>query len=90
MDPLSIVADEVALEGLDGITVPTLWIRLEATQPKFPLKLDDSTKDFLWKSLISNSDLKFYELPHEREDVVLFDRLVSFCSDRYYERPSST
>lgn len=74
MDALSIVADEVALEGLDGITIPTLWIRLEKRQPKFPLQLDDSTKEYLWKSLINNTDLKFYQLPHEREDVVLFDR----------------
>lgn len=76
MDPLSIVADEVALEGLDGITLPSLWIRLEGRQPKFPLKLDDSTKELIWKSLIHNTDLKFYQLPHEREDVELFDRWV--------------
>uniref|UniRef100_UPI0037E74EBE general transcription factor 3C polypeptide 1 n=1 Tax=Semicossyphus pulcher TaxID=241346 RepID=UPI0037E74EBE len=74
MDPLSIVADEVALEGLDGITIPALWIRLEDRQPKFPLKLDDPTKELLWKSLVSNTDLKFYQLPQERDDVELFDR----------------
>lgn len=74
MDALSIVADEVALEGLDGITVPSLWIRLENRLPAFPLKLDDCTKGFLWKSLASNGGLNFYQLPVEREDVVLFDR----------------
>nr|XP_046226632.1 general transcription factor 3C polypeptide 1-like [Scatophagus argus] len=74
MDPYSIAEDEVALEGLDGITIPTLWIRLENRQPKFPLKLDDCTKELIWKSLVSNTDLKFYQLPQEREDVVLFDR----------------
>lgn len=74
MDPLSIVEDEVALEGLDGITIPTLWIRLEDRQPKFPLKLDDSTKELLWKSLINNTELTFYHLPLEREDVELYDR----------------
>lgn len=77
MDALSIVVDEVALEGLDGITVPSLWIRLEDRQPKFPLKLDDPTKELLWNSLISNADFNFYELPHERADVVLYDRWVS-------------
>lgn len=74
MDPLSIVEDEVALEGLDGITIPTLWIRLEDRKPKFPLKLDDGTKELIWRSLISNTDLKFYQLPQEREDVILYDR----------------
>lgn len=74
MDPLSIVEDEVALEGLDGITIPTLWIRLEDRKPQFSLKLDDGTKELIWKSLINNTDLKFYQLPHDREDVVLYDR----------------
>ncbi|KAG8014611.1 General transcription factor 3C polypeptide 1 [Nibea albiflora] len=74
MDPLSIAEDEVALEGLDGITIPTLWIRLEDRQPKFPLKIDDCTKELIWKSLIHNTDLKFYQLPQEREDVELYDR----------------
>lgn len=76
MDAFSIVADEVALEGLDGITIPSLWIRLEDRKPKFPLKLDDCTKELIWKSLISNTDLKFYQLPKERQDIELFDRSV--------------
>ncbi|XP_054635319.1 general transcription factor 3C polypeptide 1-like [Dunckerocampus dactyliophorus] len=74
MDPLSMVEDEVALEGLDGITIPSLWIRLEDRKPKFLLKLDDGTKELIWKSLVGNSDLTFYLLPTEREDVVLYDR----------------
>uniref|UniRef100_A0A3B4ZLA2 General transcription factor IIIC subunit 1 n=1 Tax=Stegastes partitus TaxID=144197 RepID=A0A3B4ZLA2_9TELE len=82
MDPWSIVEDEVALEGLDGITIPTLWIRLQNTEPKFPLKLDDCTKELIWKSLASNSDLKFYQLPKEREDVVLFDRFQDVDAEK--------
>ncbi|XP_028268672.1 general transcription factor 3C polypeptide 1 [Parambassis ranga] len=81
MDPLSIVVDEVALEGLDGITIPTLWIRLENRQPEFPLKLDDYTKEFIWKSLVHNTDLNFYELPKEREDLRLFDRFKDIDPD---------
>ncbi|XP_076003891.1 general transcription factor 3C polypeptide 1 isoform X2 [Genypterus blacodes] len=74
MDALSIAADEVALEGLDGVTLPSLWIRLENRKPPFPAALDASTKEFIWASLASNSDLSFYELPEERKDVVLLDR----------------
>ncbi|CAG5928749.1 unnamed protein product [Menidia menidia] len=74
MDALSIVTDEVALEGLDGITIPSLWIRLKNAQPKFPLKLDSYTKEFIWKSLVNNTELSFYELPQEREDVKILDR----------------
>ena len=84
MDPLSIVEDEVALEGLDGITIPTLWIRLEDRKPKFPLKLDDGTKELIWRSLISNTDLKFYQLPQEREDVILYDRRVYYSGLQRY------
>ncbi|KAM3864620.1 general transcription factor 3C polypeptide 1 [Diretmus argenteus] len=81
MDALSIVEDEVALEGLDGITIPSLWIRLEDRNPKFPLKLDAQTKEFIWKSIISNTELKVYELPQERDDVVLFDRFTEIDPD---------
>uniref|UniRef100_A0A3Q1HED5 B-block binding subunit of TFIIIC domain-containing protein n=1 Tax=Anabas testudineus TaxID=64144 RepID=A0A3Q1HED5_ANATE len=81
MDALSIVTDEVALEGLDGITIFSLWKRLEDRKPKFPLTLDECTKEFIWKSLVSNSDLTFYELPQEREDVVLFDRYKDIDPD---------
>ncbi|RVE75930.1 hypothetical protein OJAV_G00003630 [Oryzias javanicus] len=81
MDALSIVVDEVALEGLDGITFPSIWIRLEDLQPKFPLKLDDFTKEFIWKSLVTNRNLRFYELPQERPDVQVFTRVAETDSE---------
>ncbi|XP_061576125.1 general transcription factor 3C polypeptide 1-like [Cololabis saira] len=74
MDALSIVVDEVSLEGLDGITVPSLWTRLAHRLPRFPLHLDDCTKGFLWRTLAVNPDLNFYVLPRERDDLQLFDR----------------
>ncbi|KAI4832969.1 hypothetical protein KUCAC02_015903, partial [Chaenocephalus aceratus] len=43
-------------------------------KPAFPLKLDDHTKELVWRSLINNTELKLYQLPQERDDVVLFDR----------------
>ncbi|XP_015249512.1 PREDICTED: general transcription factor 3C polypeptide 1-like isoform X1 [Cyprinodon variegatus] len=85
MDALSIVADEVALEGLEGITLPSLWIRLEDRKPKFPLKLDDCTKGFIWRSLASNAELSFYELPVERQDVELFDRFINIDPETGFE-----
>ncbi|XP_061082506.1 general transcription factor 3C polypeptide 1 [Conger conger] len=74
MDALQMLIDEVALEGLDGITISSLWIRLEDRHPKFPLKLDPSTKEFLWKSLVCDPDIELYELPRERAQLILFDR----------------
>ncbi|PWA32581.1 hypothetical protein CCH79_00015035, partial [Gambusia affinis] len=85
MDALSIVVDEVALEGLDGITLPSLWIRLEDREPKFPLKLDDCTKGFIWRSLVNNADLSFHELPEEREDIELFDRFKDIDPETGFE-----
>ncbi|KAG7262925.1 hypothetical protein CRUP_018928 [Coryphaenoides rupestris] len=81
MDPLSVVCDEVALEGLDGVTVPSLWIRLRTRSPRFPLQLDALTQAFIWRSLVSNAELDFYELPREREDVVMFDRFAEVNPD---------
>ncbi|KAM9314246.1 general transcription factor 3C polypeptide 1 [Pholidichthys leucotaenia] len=81
MDPWSAVEDEVALEGLDGITIPSLWVRLESRRPRFPLKLDDCTKELIWKSVATNAALKFYALPEERDDVELTDRFDSIDKD---------
>uniref|UniRef100_A0A673ZX95 General transcription factor 3C polypeptide 1-like n=1 Tax=Salmo trutta TaxID=8032 RepID=A0A673ZX95_SALTR len=81
MDPLDIVMDEVALEGLDGVTILSLWIRLEKRNPAFPRNLDPYTKEFIWKSLVSNHEVDFYELPQERADVVLVDRFADIDPD---------
>ncbi|XP_020777823.2 general transcription factor 3C polypeptide 1 [Boleophthalmus pectinirostris] len=81
MDALSALEDEVALEGLDGITLPSLWLRLEDRKPKFPQKIDHFTKAFLWISLVHNPDISFYEQPQERDDVELYDRFQSVDPD---------
>lgn len=81
MDGLSALQDEVALEGLDGITLPSLWLRLEDRKPKFPMMLDERTKSFMWKALVHNCDISFYEQPQEREDVELYHRLENIDPD---------
>ncbi|XP_033887419.3 general transcription factor 3C polypeptide 1 isoform X2 [Acipenser ruthenus] len=74
MDALLALEDEVALEGLDGITLSGLWFRIQNRVPKFPLLLDPATKQFLWQALVCNTELEFYELPKERPAFVFFDR----------------
>lgn len=74
MDALESVVDEVALEGLDGITIDALWTRLENRVPQFSLTLDPSTKEYLWRSLVCNPEISFYELPQPRKPIVLTDR----------------
>lgn len=72
----SILIEEIALEGLDGITIESLWIRLR--EAKFPLNLDDlNSKEYIWKNLILKSSVdnfKFYELPVERPPVKIYNR----------------
>ena len=65
MDFMHDVLEEIALEGLDGITVESLWTRLRHRQrPKpFSLALDDEGKNFLWDRLLDVVDLNFFELP---------------------------
>ncbi|XP_030636150.1 general transcription factor 3C polypeptide 1 [Chanos chanos] len=81
MDALEVTADEVALEGLDGITINSLWVRLQIRHPPFTLTLDPQTKEFLWTSLVCNSDITFYVLPTERHPLVLRDRFAEMDPD---------
>ncbi|KAM4024518.1 general transcription factor 3C polypeptide 1 isoform 2-T2 [Anomaloglossus baeobatrachus] len=74
MELLQAVLDEVALEGLDGITVPALWLRLQDRVPAFPLTLDAATKQLIWRSLVRHPELHFYELPTERQPLVISNR----------------
>ncbi|MBN3305138.1 TF3C1 factor, partial [Amia calva] len=74
MDALQMLEDEVALEGLDGITIPALWLRLETRVPKFPLRLDAASRQFLWQSLVSSPDIELFVLPQPRPPLVLLDR----------------
>ena len=42
-----------------GITIPALWIRLETRKPKFSMKLDDKSKQYIWKYLVKENDLRY-------------------------------
>lgn len=75
LDPLAAVLDEVALEGLDGITIETLWLRLENRQ-EFGLTLDQLTRRFIWTSVSRAAEIRFYLLPEPRGPVTLHDRFV--------------
>ncbi|KAM4697792.1 general transcription factor 3C polypeptide 1 [Rhinophrynus dorsalis] len=74
MDLLEAVVDEVALEGLDGITLSALWLRLQTRVPTFPLLLDSATKQLIWQSLVSHPEIDFYQLPVERRPLVISNR----------------
>ncbi|XP_074866838.1 general transcription factor 3C polypeptide 1 isoform X2 [Carettochelys insculpta] len=74
MEALWVLLDEVALEGLDGITLGTLWYRLSNRVPPFPLSLEPATQQLLWAALSAQPGLSFYLLPRERPPLRLHDR----------------
>ncbi|XP_050173163.1 general transcription factor 3C polypeptide 1 isoform X3 [Myiozetetes cayanensis] len=71
MEALWALLDEVALEGLDGITPAALWHRLAARSPPFPLPLEPGTQQLLWAALSAQPDLRFYLLPLPRPPLRL-------------------
>uniref|UniRef100_A0A8C4UZ77 General transcription factor IIIC subunit 1 n=1 Tax=Falco tinnunculus TaxID=100819 RepID=A0A8C4UZ77_FALTI len=74
MEALWVLLDEVALEGLDGITLSALWHRLGARWPPFPLPLEPATQQLLWAALSAQPDVSFYLLPRARPPLRLHDR----------------
>lgn len=65
--------DEIALEGLDGITLEGLWKRLEK-RPKFEMTLDEKSKEFFWKMIKRLKGIDMYELEEAREPLFIFNR----------------
>lgn len=62
-----IIFDEIALEGLCGITIEALWKRIQYTLkwPVLPWRL----KEIVWKVICLNKNVCFYQLPEERADL---------------------
>uniref|UniRef100_A0A224YXQ5 General transcription factor 3C polypeptide 1 n=1 Tax=Rhipicephalus zambeziensis TaxID=60191 RepID=A0A224YXQ5_9ACAR len=75
--------DEIALEGLDGITLQALWVRLQL-RPNFPLSLDSKSKAFMWRSLVPDTRLNFYVLAEPRMDLVVYDRYKNVDANTGY------
>ncbi|XP_075148767.1 general transcription factor 3C polypeptide 1 [Haematobia irritans] len=68
------ILDEIALEGLEGVTIPSLWVYIgKALQ--LPLPLPEKMITQIWSFLLRmHKHLQFFELPVERETVTIFDR----------------
>uniref|UniRef100_H2Y5T9 General transcription factor 3C polypeptide 1 winged-helix domain-containing protein n=1 Tax=Ciona savignyi TaxID=51511 RepID=H2Y5T9_CIOSA len=74
MDIFETCLNEISLEGLDGVTISTLWLRLIHREHKINVNLSDDLKNHLWEFLLEISEVEFYQLQHEREDPAIFDR----------------
>jgi len=67
---------------LIGITLPTLWKRLEERKPSFSLKIDEQCKEYLWSSVISRHDsLSFFQLETARPALATVNRRQCIDSD---------
>ncbi|RUS73738.1 hypothetical protein EGW08_018499, partial [Elysia chlorotica] len=66
------IIEEIALEGLEGITIEALWKRLE-NRPGFSEQpLDADSQRYIWSLLIRHSALQFFVLPEPRPELVIF------------------
>ncbi|XP_034666416.1 general transcription factor 3C polypeptide 1 [Drosophila subobscura] len=73
---INAIFDEIALEGLEGVTLPDLW-RLLAVRLEFdPAPLPVSFRDQVWTLLLRSCPAKvqFYELPSPRPFLPPYDR----------------
>lgn len=75
-----VVVDQIALEGLDGITLSALFLRLSKLND-FPIDCNDSqAKEYIWKCIICNKRLlqqkclQIFQLPQARPELVYYDR----------------
>ncbi|XP_033321902.2 general transcription factor 3C polypeptide 1 [Megalopta genalis] len=70
---IDIVIDEVALEGLDGITLQALWLRLEQRLHN-PEAIPKPLMTQVWSICVAVREFAFCELQTAREPLVIFDR----------------
>ncbi|XP_022220098.2 general transcription factor 3C polypeptide 1 [Drosophila obscura] len=73
---INAIFDEIALEGLEGVTLPDLW-RLLAVRLEFdPSPLPDNLRDQVWTLLLRScpGKVEFYELPSPRPLMPPYDR----------------
>ncbi len=77
------ILDEIALEGLDGITFPALEARLRASKGLSLLSnaAPDATSsaklcDLCWAVARASADVQVFRLAEPRKKLVIFDRCV--------------
>jgi len=67
------ILDEICLEGLDGITLQALWLRLQERYD-FTLGVEENCQKFIWKLIVALKDVKLYKLTKPRPDLIIHDR----------------
>ena len=80
MNGLSVCLDEIALEGLDGITISTLWRRIHSAT--LCSTVDENYKKFLWRCISSCQDIEAYLLETPRGEILDFaddSEIYQYC-----------
>lgn len=67
----SVLMEEICLEGLDGITLESLWVRLGA---RLKLKLIPAFRKKLWSMILQLKSVNFYLLPVPRRFIKTYNR----------------
>ena len=76
MNLFEVLVEEIALEGLDGITLPTLWLRLKVRDSEKAIVLPQQNKiePIFWHYLCKHDEMDFYKIPEARREPQIFDR----------------
>lgn len=77
------ILDEICLEGLDGITLQALWVRLSE---RFQFELPDHLKKRFWNIAANLKDVNIFSLPEPREDLIPFQRFIN-VNGKYVLKP---
>ncbi|XP_037936910.1 general transcription factor 3C polypeptide 1 [Teleopsis dalmanni] len=70
-----IILEEIALEGLEGVTLASLWLYLSEAL-KLPYPFNSDCQEQIWDCIKNSRNLLFYELPVERPPIKLYDRFA--------------
>ncbi|XP_053614646.1 uncharacterized protein LOC128677667 [Plodia interpunctella] len=74
----SILLDEIALEGLEGIDIDLLWRRVEKT---ISMPLTEKMKKRYWDFIVSSPSVSLYELPEPVPYLEIKDRFTIIDED---------
>ena len=69
--------DEISLEGLEGITFETLWVRLKDSNYSLDVS-QVQVQSYIWSNIIlqkaKDDEFEFFLLPKPRKTVKLYNR----------------
>ena len=67
MDIIREVIDEIALNGLEGTTIPGLWNLLSEKKPPLLNQDDDLMKSFIWNGILQCNQIEFWLINKDKK-----------------------